>query len=382
MVLATYSFTIFPRDTASFTTYGNVSDPLTNDLYGQGWQHASNWNAATPAKMAISSDATSEATTVEVEDSHNDTLDDDDFNSTGSFKANQTLTSDLTINGTTYPAGTSLEDEYEADMIDESTGITYRLVAISASTISEWGYISSTTIIGYTWEGDWPPEGATLTYVFGSSQDSQSMVPCFTAGTLIDTPDGAVRIETLKVGDLVTTGNGPRAIRWIGQRRLEASVLDSAENLRPIRIAAGALGNGMPETDLLVSPQHRMLLRSAITERMAGTREVLVAAKHLLGLPGITQDDARDVTYVHLLFDGHEILRANGAEAESLYLGEQALLALGPEARREIGTLFPALLTGTATVFEPARKMLSGRMGRAMAARHFRNAKALVEAVA
>ena len=84
-----------------------------------------------------------------------------------------------------------------------------------------------------------------------------------------------------------------------------------------------------------------------------------------------------EVTYLHLLFDRHEILRANGAESESLYLGEQALRALGDAARREIAVLFPELLAaGT----EPARKLLSGRLGRKMAARHFRNAKALVEA--
>ena len=41
--------------------------------------------------------------------------------------------------------------------------------------------------------------------------------PCFTAGTLIETPRGAVAIETLQVGDRVMTlDRGPQPLRWIG----------------------------------------------------------------------------------------------------------------------------------------------------------------------
>lgn len=75
------------------------------------------------------------------------------------------------------------------------------------------------------------------------------------------------------------------------------------------------MGAGIPDRDLLVSPQHRVLVRSAIAQRMFGSSEVLVAAKQLLQLPGISlAEDVAGVSYVHLLFDRHEIVVSNGAE--------------------------------------------------------------------
>ena len=73
----------------------------------------------------------------------------------------------------------------------------------------------------------------------------------------------------------------------------------------------------MPST-YITSPQHRVLVRSRITQKIFGTDEVLVAAKQLCQLDGI--DIALDlgaVTYVHSLFDAHQVVFSNGAETES-----------------------------------------------------------------
>ncbi len=167
---------------------------------------------------------------------------------------------------------------------------------------------------------------------------------CFMSGTLIATPSGEVRVDDLKEGDEVCTlDNGARKIRWIGKNTLARNMLSDAK-LCPIRIGSGALGDGMPNRDLYVSRQHRVLVRSQIAERIFGSTEVLVPAKDLVALEDVdlvTEFD--EVTYYHLMFDQHEIIQSNGMPTESLYAGRQTLSSLRREQREEILTLFPEL---------------------------------------
>ncbi|MFB9222928.1 Hint domain-containing protein [Paracoccus cavernae] len=204
-------------------------------------------------------------------------------------------------------------------------------------------------------------------------------IPCFARGTMIRCASGRqVAVEDLAVGQLVQTrDHGLRPIRWVGSRKLSAADLDEAPKLQPIRIAAGALGFDTPSTDLMVSPQHRILVRSAIAQRMFGAPEVLVAARQLLGVEGISVAEVDSVEYFHILFDSHEILISNGAETESLFTGSEALKSVGPAAREEIFTLFPALREGELPV--PARPFAQGRRAKHMAERHIRNAHPLLD---
>lgn len=213
---------------------------------------------------------------------------------------------------------------------------------------------------------------------FNDAYNSLNSV-CFCAGTLIETEAGPRPIETLRPGTRIRTlDHGLQELRWIGQRSLSPEALRIAPQLRPIRIARDALGRGQPARDLSVSPQHRILIRSAIAERMNGAREVLIAAKHLVGMPGIAVvSDPAPVTYLHLLFDRHEVVFANGAAAESLYTGAQALRSLGRAAQAEIFTLFPELRRPD-HLPEAARPFTSGRIGRQLGARHLKNGKPLV----
>lgn len=194
-------------------------------------------------------------------------------------------------------------------------------------------------------------------------------VVCFGSDVMIETARGPVAAGALAVGQLVRTRDGGlQPIRWIGRRHLGAAELGANPNLRPIVIRKGALGAGLPQADLVVSPQHRILLRSKIAQRMFGTDEVLAAAKQLLQIDGIDIAPQAEVTYVHFLFDDHQIVTANGAEAESLHTGEQALNAVGHAAREEILSLFPELRSGPERPM--ARPALSGRMARKLAVRH------------
>ncbi|WP_170411916.1 Hint domain-containing protein [Ruegeria atlantica] len=233
--------------------------------------------------------------------------------------------------------------------------------------------------------GSVPPLNTTLTIIAltdnGPDIPVDTVVPCFTRGTLIETPDGMRPIETLTVGDeVMTMDRGPQRIRWIGARSLTDHELSEKPKLRPIRISAGALGSGLPLRDLLVSPQHRMLVRSAIAIRMFETSEILVAAHALVGIPGISvEENAETVAYYHMLFEQHEIVFAEGAPSESLYAGAEALRTVPAAARAEMLELFPALAS-EGFVPPSARPIpAKGKQVRHMVQRHIKNSRSLIE---
>ncbi len=205
---------------------------------------------------------------------------------------------------------------------------------------------------------------------------------CFCRGTLIETINGAVAVEKLRVGDLILTkDNGYQPIRWLRGRIVAGDTVKAApERFSPIRISAGALGENYPEQDLYVSPQHRLLIQSAVVRRMCGEDEVLVPAKRLLELDGIEQvSDFDEVEYFHFLFDDHEIVFANGTEAESLYLGQESLKSIPQEARDEIFALFPDLLEADFTAPQ-ARIFASGKQSRQLVRRYQKRVRALFRA--
>lgn len=209
------------------------------------------------------------------------------------------------------------------------------------------------------------------------TQETTNVI-CFASGTLIKTIAGEVPVEALSVGARVLTmDSGFQQVRWIGSRHLTQSALAANPHLRPIRIAAGALGVNMPERDLVVSPQHRILVNSVVAERMFGDREVLVPAKHLLDHPGVEVDHtATEVTYWHFLFENHQIVFSNGMPAESLFTGPEALRSVSPKAREEILALFPELSeVNHAALPRSARRIVKGRAVRTLVARVMKNRK-------
>lgn len=212
---------------------------------------------------------------------------------------------------------------------------------------------------------------------------TNAKVVCFMRGTMIQTKDGERAIETLRSGDeVLTMDNGYQAIQWIGNTSLSREALLANPNLRPIRIRAGAIGPGIPERDLLTSPQHRIFVRSAIAERLFGVGETLVPANKLLLVPGIDiAGEVDEVEYWHLLLDEHEIVFANGAASESLHTGPEALKALPINAVDKIRAPQHVIrdmdhLTRTAR-YVPSK----GRMIKKLVGRHVKNGKSFVHPV-
>ena len=174
-------------------------------------------------------------------------------------------------------------------------------------------------------------------------------VPCFTPGTRIRTERGEVPVEALQVGDLVETrDHGLQPLRWIGRRQVVA-----AGRHAPIVIEAGVFGN---HGRLVVSPQHRVLLTHWMAELMFGEDEVLVAARDLVNDCSVRVLEGGEVTYIHLLFDRHEIIWSEGLLTESFLPGPQVMSALDERVRAEVLELFPEIDARTHLGYGPAAR--------------------------
>lgn len=195
---------------------------------------------------------------------------------------------------------------------------------------------------------------------------SGTVTPCFTPGTMIATETGEVLVEDLRVGSaVVTRDNGIGRIRWIGRRHLDGRELAQNQHLYPILIRAGAFGNGLPQRDMRLSPNHRVLVSSSQTALYFEDREVLVAAKHLVNNRGVYRVQTLGTTYIHFLLDQHEVVMSNGCWSESFQPTDYSLRGIGNAQRQEILELFPELATSSdADRFRAARRVLSFREAR------------------
>ncbi|MCC7320940.1 MAG: Hint domain-containing protein [Rubellimicrobium sp.] len=210
----------------------------------------------------------------------------------------------------------------------------------------------------------WFHDGSSMTFT-----EIENIVPCFTPGTLIATPRGERPVEELGVGDrIITRDNGIQEIRWVGHKDMSGKALAAAPHLRPVLIRAGALGNGLPERDMMVSPNHRILVSNERTQLYFEESEVLAAAKHLVGAPGIVTVDVLSTSYVHFMFDRHEVVLSNGAWTESFQPGDWSLKGIGNAQRNEIFELFPELKSREGLEgYQAARKALKKHEARILA---------------
>lgn len=206
------------------------------------------------------------------------------------------------------------------------------------------------------------------------------LIPCFAAETLIRTDRGDRRVDSLQKGHLLPLWSGGMGrVRLILQRALSAADLRAHPHLRPIRITKGALGQGLPQRDLLVSPQHRMMVASPVAKRMFDSAAVLIAAHRLTELPGIYVDsDLAEVTYVHVVMDRHQVIYAEGCPSETLFTGPEALRSLTEAARAELFQLFPDLAIRRSDP-EPALMIPGIKQQRRLVERMNKNARPVLD---
>ena len=181
-------------------------------------------------------------------------------------------------------------------------------------------------------------------------------IMCFTAGTPILTDEGEVFVERLKPGARVKTGAGDyEELIQVYSTVINSNDLARNDKLRPVRITAGALDDGLPKRDLLLSRQHRVLVSSPISQKMFGADSILISAINLTKVSGIFVDhQISHVRYYHLVFAQHELVFANGALCESLLLTAENSEGLPKEIREEVGFLFPEIANMTRENVLPA----------------------------
>ena len=176
----------------------------------------------------------------------------------------------------------------------------------------------------------------------GVSDVQGATIVCFALGTKITTQQGEQPVETLKVGDLVMTlDHGLQPIRWI---HFHECPLDGVERTaKPMLIAAGSIGEGVPSQDLIVSPNHRIFVGGSGQLAADFDEEALVAAKALTPLSGVRHmAGKRQITWVHFACDRHEVVIANGCLTESLLLGPMVMQGLTAKERRDVEANFGA----------------------------------------
>lgn len=221
------------------------------------------------------------------------------------------------------------------------------------------------------------PPGSIINSTGGFN--SQSTITCFTSGTEILTKNGPISIDELSLGDKVSVlSSAQKEILWMKRRTISRKELYHNPNLRPVHITAGALGQGLPHKDLILSQQHRIMVSSKIAQRMFGNQDVLIPAKKLTDLPGIYIDNScEEITYVHFALDEHSIVFAQGAPTESLYLGAEALDSFTQTQREELQQIFPNINIDDPKM-QPAKHIPLGHQQKQFIARHLKNKRPLL----
>lgn len=253
-------------------------------------------------------------------------------------------------------------------LVNPATGqyIILNFTAIQPSIIPGLSGFPGTTKVGESnaaADSGVEDQNAGFSYQYNSTTGRYEYAPvevvCYAAGTMIETPDGPRPVESLQPGDLVLTlDHGAMPIRWV---RSSDHALEEVEvDEKPVLIAAGALGSGVPAQDLIVSPQHRMLVGGVGQLQSHFKTEAFAPAKSLTSLRGIRHMKGQShITWVHFACDRHEIVTANGCLSESLLLGPMAVKGLTLSERLTLTAIFgPTPSPDAALNGAPARTCL------------------------
>ncbi|MDO6588167.1 Hint domain-containing protein, partial [Salipiger sp. 1_MG-2023] len=254
----------------------------------------------------------------------NDTITDFNYGNTGALNDGDSTNNDFIDLSGFYDNPSQLRaDQSDDGILNQSNTLDDRGNAVDYTDNTQFGTGSLTM------------HGATAS---SYSADNTGVV-CFTSGTAILTPAGNVAIDDLRVGSLVCTlDNGPQRIVWIGRREVSHDELISRPELLPVLIRRGTLG---AERDLLVSRQHGVLIGQDSFARSIHLAETMKGVRIARG--------KRTVTYIHLMFEKHQVIFSEGLAAESFFPGRMSLQMMPNPEQTEFRRLFPVFATAINT---------------------------------
>lgn len=297
--------------------------------------------------LTLKADAT--PTVIEVTD--NDTI----FNEINAVGATQTLTSDVTIDGNFFAAGTTINAAY--DLLNSGSGhkvTTFHFGGDGYQQGAVDGLVSTVSLqpgVSYTFDSERTSYTQNNLYT--------DYVACFTTGTLIETDAGPVPIEELRSGDRILTADHDfQKVKWIMNQTVPA-----IGALAPVVLPKGSIGN---TRDLVLSPQHRILIENATTELLFEQYGVFISAKQLAAAGRGYSRPGGMVTYYHMVFDRHEIVFSEGTPTESFLPGN--ISHLPEETQAEFTNLFPEFLNASTFNADTARYCLKGYEARVLLA--------------
>lgn len=197
------------------------------------------------------------------------------------------------------------------DVTGFGVGATLTSALVSGNTVLtvSSGTTATQNTQSYVFAGGYASGFFTLTPDTGTGVQINAVgTACYCPGTLIATPAGEAAVEKLAIGDLVVTASGAaRSIKWIGRRSYAGRFARGQTQILPIRISAGALADGVPRRDLVVSPLHAMFING-----------VLIPAGALINGVSVVQLPAGErIDYVHVELDTHDVILAEGAPSET-----------------------------------------------------------------
>ncbi|MDV7141802.1 Hint domain-containing protein [Tropicimonas sp. TH_r6] len=212
--------------------------------------------------------------------------------------------------------------------INSNTGEPYQVIYTPGFDVEAW-----------YWDNGGSPSSPNAFWT-SDQDDEEFRFACYAEGTLIGTPGGAMPVERLRIGDLVMTlDHGPQPIRWVRQDVQALSASETTE--KPVLIQADVFGKGCPEKDLIVSPQHRLLVGGHGQLQDAFKTEVLAPAKSLTKVRGIRHMNGKHrILWCHFACVRHEIVTANGCLSESLLLGSVVVDGMRSAERKAVTDIF------------------------------------------
>jgi hypothetical protein len=161
------------------------------------------------------------------------------------------------------------------------------------------------------------------------------------AGHAAEGPDAAPALG--RGGDRGQPLRPARTLRLVWSRTVTEADMAADPSLAPVCLRPRAIGPMMPQRDLFVAGDHRLLIPGYRLTDQPDTAAALISAREIAGTSdaAFVHRNGSDITFYNLVFDTHEVFTANGMPVESFLITDDSLEVVSPDVRARIGAALP-----------------------------------------